>query len=365
MTRHTVTVELAARPYDVHVGRGILDEVGAVVASVTRARRVLLVTQPPIATHYADVVEASLRGAGLEVARHVIADGEAHKTTATLAEVWTAAAGVPLERRDAIVALGGGVVGDLGGFAAASFNRGIDVVQVPTTLLAQVDAAIGGKTGIDLPEGKNLVGAFHQPAAVVADVDTLSTLPDRIRTEGFGEIVKYGLIRDPSILDDLEAQIDDAIVGDPGLLADLVTRSARVKAQVVSADEREAGERAHLNLGHTYAHVLETLTGYEQFLHGEAVAVGMLVALRLGQRLGRHGSDLYDRTHALLAALGLPTTAPALDPEAVLSVMARDKKADAGIRFVVLDDLGAPAVVAPDPADVLAAIADVTGSGAR
>ena len=349
------------RPYDVHVARGALDEVGSVVAASTRARRALLVSQPPVADHYADRVEASLRDAGLELTRHVFADGEANKTAATLQDVWGAAAAVPMERRDVVVALGGGVVGDLAGFAAATYNRGIDVVQVPTTLLAQVDAAIGGKTGIDLAEGKNLVGAFHQPAAVVADPDTLVTLDDRTRVEGLGEVVKYGLIRDPSILDDCEAQADDVAAGAPDVLTDLVVRSAAVKAEVVAADERESGERAHLNLGHTYAHALETLTGYEAFLHGEAVAVGMLVALRLGERLGRHGPDLHDRLHALLTRLGLPTTAPRLDPDDVLAVMARDKKADAGIRYVVLDGLARPVVVRPDPADVVAAIDAVTG----
>jgi 3-dehydroquinate synthase len=357
----TVTVDLPDRPYDVHVGRGLLSSVGEVVASTTRARRVLLVSQPPIAHHYAATVEASLQAAGLEVHRHVFPDGEAHKTSASLEGVWDSAAEAPLERRDAIVALGGGVVGDLAGFAAASYNRGIAVVQVPTTLLAQVDAAIGGKTGIDLPQGKNLVGAFHQPAAVVCDVDTLATLPDRIRTEGFGEVVKYGLIRQPSILDDLEARLDDARAGDPDLLTDLVARSAAVKAAVVAADERESGERAHLNLGHTYAHVLESLTGYEAFLHGEAVAVGMLVALRLGERLGLHGPDLHDRTLALLEGLGLPTRAKRLDPDAVLRVMARDKKADGGIRYVVLEGLARPVVVQPDLAGVLAAVDSVCG----
>jgi 3-dehydroquinate synthase len=353
-------------PYDVNVGRGVLDEVGRIVAEATDARRVLLVSQPPIAALYADRVEAALRDAGLDVHRHVFADGEAHKTVDSLAGVWAAAAEVPLERRDAIVALGGGVVGDLAGFAAASYNRGIAVVQVPTTLLAQVDAAVGGKTGIDLPQGKNLVGAFHQPAAVVADIDTLATLPPRIRTEGFGEVVKYGLIRDPDLLDLLEEQIDDAVAGDPALLEELVARSVAVKAAVVAADERESGERAHLNLGHTYAHALETLTGYDTWLHGEAVAVGMLVALRLGERLGRHGPDLYARTRALLGALGLPTSPPDLDTDAILSVMARDKKADAGIRYVVLDDPGAPVVVRPDPDDIVAAITRVVQEeGAR
>jgi 3-dehydroquinate synthase len=348
MTPTTITVALADRPYDVHVGPGILARVGEWVTTTTTAARVLVVTQPPVAAHYLDTVVASLTAAGLAVETLTIDDGEAAKNVTTLAQVWDACAAVPLERRDAIVALGGGVVGDLAGFAAASFSRGIAVVQVPTTLLAQVDAAVGGKTGIDLPAGKNLVGAFHQPAVVVADTATLATLPPRVRTEGFGEVVKYGLIRDPAILDLLESDLDAARAGDPDLLTALVERSVAVKAAVVAADERESGERAHLNLGHTYAHALETLTGYEAFLHGEAVGVGLLVALRLGELLGLHDDAPRTRTHRLLTELGLPTTAPRLDRDAVHAVMARDKKAAGGIRFVVLEAIARPTLVQPD-----------------
>jgi 3-dehydroquinate synthase len=211
----------------------------------------------------------------------------------------------------------------------------VAVVQVPTTLLAQVDAAIGGKTAVNLAEGKNLVGAFHQPLAVVADVSTLSTLPPRERRSGLGEVAKYGFIADPRVLELLEADPAAAVEGDPGVLTEVVRRGIAVKARIVAADEREAGERALLNYGHTFGHAIETLTGYGVYRHGEAVALGMVAAARLGERLGVTEAGLADRTVALLAPLGLPVSGLRLDPGAVRDVMARDKKARGGIRFVV------------------------------
>jgi len=240
------------------------------------------------------------------------------------------------------------VVGDLAGFAAASYARGVAVLQVPTTLLGQVDAAIGGKTGINLPEGKNLVGAFHQPLAVVCDVATLETLPDREFTEGLGEVVKYGLIADPGILELIEA-VDGTVRAEAGLVEELVRRSVAVKAEVVAEDEREGGRRAILNFGHTYGHAVEALAGYGTYLHGEAVAIGMLFALRLGERIGVTPEGLEQRVTELLERVELPTAGPALNREEVLAVMGRDKKAtDAGVRFVVLEDVGAPTVVTPE-----------------
>ena len=354
----TIRVDLDT-PYDIHVDVGALSTVGEVVRATTDARRVLLVTQSPIARHHLDVVDAALVEAGLDVTVVQVVDGEQAKSVDVLASLWDAAADVPLERRDAVVALGGGVVGDLAGFVAATYNRGISVVQVPTTLLAMVDAAIGGKTAIDIAAGKNLVGAFHQPAAVVVDPAVLSTLGERAYREGFGEVVKYGLIRLPDLLHVLEDP-GPLVARDLDVLTPLVQRSAAAKAAVVAADEHEAGERAHLNLGHTYAHALETLTGFEEWLHGEAVGVGLLVALRLGELLGHHDDTLRVRTRTILEGLGLPTTAPALDPDEVWSVMGRDKKAVAGVRYVVLEDLAVPVVVRPDRELVEAAVRDVT-----
>ena len=365
MTRDETVIDVALRdtPYAVVVGDGLLDRTAQLGRIPATAARAVVVTQAPIvAAGHVAPVEASLRAAGLEVLRHEVPDGESAKDVAVLAELWQACAAAPLTRGDVIVAVGGGVVGDLAGFAAATWNRGIAVLQVPTTLLAQVDAAIGGKTGINLAAGKNLVGAFHQPVAVLCDTGTLVTLPDRVRTEGLGEVVKCGLIADPIVLDLLEAVPAGQPVTDPGLLRDLVEGSARVKAEVVAADEREGGVRAYLNLGHTYGHAVEALTGYAEVLHGEAVAIGTVVALHLGARLGRTPEAVVERGEALLAHLGLPTRGPALPRDQVWEVIGRDKKATRdGVRWVVLDDLARPAVTAVDRADVDAVLDSLDG----
>ena len=401
-----IDVELPGRGYPVLVGSGWLARDPRhldVAALAPRMRRAMLVTQPPVvAAGVVDDVEVALAAAGVEVTRTLVPDGEGAKDVAVLAGLWREAARLPLTRDDVVVAVGGGVVGDLAGFAAATFNRGIGVLQVPTTLLAQVDAAIGGKTGINLPEGKNLVGAFHQPLAVACDVEVLGSLAPRVLIEGYGEVVKYGLIRDPAILEDLEAalagggsagtagaagasgagggsvggeaagagdgHVDAAVpavlaaLADPQRLARLVERSARVKAAVVAADEREGGVRAHLNLGHTVGHAIETLSGYGTVLHGEAVAIGMVVALELGRRLGRTPPSLVDRTRRLLQAIGLPVRVPELDREVVWEVLARDKKASVdGVRFVLLDALAEPVVLTPPRAEVDAVLDALSG----
>jgi 3-dehydroquinate synthase len=349
----TIPVALARDPYPIVVGTDLVDVLGGVDLPASAATA-LVVTQAPIVdAGHVEPVETFLRDAGLRVVRHVVRDGESAKDAATLLDLWDTCAGIPLTRGDVIVAVGGGVVGDLAGFAAATWNRGIAVLQVPTTLLAQVDAAIGGKTGINLPAGKNLVGAFHQPVAVACAVATLGTLPARIRTEGLGEVVKCGLIADPGILDLLEARADAGLAGDPELLHELVVRSAQVKAAIVAADEREAGVRAHLNLGHTYGHAVETLTGYGEVLHGEAVAIGTVVALRLGAALGLTPPDVVARGEELLRRCSLPTSGPRLDRAAAWEVIARDKKASRhGVRWVVLEGLAMPTVVTPDRDEV-------------
>lgn len=349
-----IEVDLADAPYPVVVGDGWLDALTSHVPLAADVRRALVVSQPPVveAGHVA-VVEDGLREEGIEVVREVLDDGEDAKDLAGLAQLWQAAAQAPLARDDLIVAVGGGVVGDLAGFAAATYNRGIAVLQVPTTLLAQVDAAIGGKTGVNLPQGKNLVGAFHQPVAVACDVGVLTTLPERLLTEGLAEVVKYGLIADPRLLDTLEAVSAGDEPLDATLLDEVVSRSAAVKAAVVADDEHERGQRAYLNLGHTYGHAVEALTGYTEVLHGEAVAIGTMVALRLGERLGYTPPTLVQRTERLLAGLGLPVRGPVLDRAEVWQVMGRDKKVSAGqVRFVVLEGLAAPRVVVPDVDEV-------------
>lgn len=342
----SIRVAVEPRAYDVVVGRGLLADLAAHVPLPEHAARVALVTQAPVA-HLAGQVESALAAAGLDVHVLEVTDGEVAKDAAVLTQLWERLAVIPLGRDDLVVAVGGGVVGDLAGFLAATWHRGVAFVQVPTTVLAQVDAAVGGKTAINLRAGKNLVGAFHQPLGVVADIDALVTLPPRLRVEGLAEVVKCGLLRDPVILELLESDPDAAIAGDPGLLEELVRRSVAVKAAVVGADEREHGERAFLNLGHTFGHALEALTGYEGLLHGEAVAIGMVAALRLGARLGRTPAAVVERAEALLVRLGLPTTAPVLPRDAVWGTMGRDKKARDGVRFVLLDDLAAPIVVTP------------------
>ncbi len=355
-----VQVPLGERAYPVVVGRGLLERVASLLPRPEEAAKALVVTQGPVAD-YATTVADTLDGAGLQTEVATVHDGERAKSLNVLEALARRAARTALGRHDLIVAVGGGVVGDLAGFLAATYNRGMTVLQVPTTLLAQVDAAIGGKTGVNLPEGKNLVGAFHQPAGVLADVDTLATLDERLLVEGLAEVVKYGLIRDPVILELLEANPEDARAGEPDLLADLVVRSARVKADVVAADETEAGERQHLNLGHTLGHALEVLGDYEDLLHGEAIAIGTCLALRLGARVGIDPEPVAERGEALLAALGLPTTAPAVDRGQLWATMARDKKARGGqVRFVLLDDLAEPTVTAPDRAQIDAAIDAIT-----
>lgn len=352
-------MDLGDRGYDVLVGRALLDDLDELGVVPSSSRRAAIITQQPVAEHYMVRVGQALDRAGLEVRVHQVPPTEEAKAPDILVGLWLAMADWPLGRGDLIVALGGGVVGDLAGFVAATWHRGVACLQLPTTLLAQVDAAIGGKTAIDLERGKNLVGAFHQPVAVVADVMTLDTLTPRVRTEGLGEVVKYGLIRDPSILETCERQTDAIVAGDLDVLQDLVVRSVAVKANVVAADERESGERAHLNLGHTYGHALETVTNYEGLLHGEAVAIGTALALRLGVIVGVTPPELVERTENVLERLGLPIRAPALDRDDIWAAMLRDKKADDDVRFVLLEDLGRPVLVTPDVDDIDAAIDQV------
>ena len=330
-----IRVALPERGYDIVVGEGVLDELPSRLAPPPHAGRVAVVTNAAVGALYEARVVAGLQALGLETHVVSVPDGEGAKSVETLAMLWQRFAAIPLNRDDLVVALGGGVVGDLAGFAAATWNRGIAVAQLPTTLLAMVDAAIGGKTGINLPQGKNLVGAFHQPLVVLADTATLTTLPPRELRAGLGEVAKYGFIDDPVVLELLEAEPAAAQAGEPALLTEVVRRGAAVKARIVAADERESGERALLNYGHTVGHAIESLTGYGTYRHGEAVGLGMVFAARLGERMGVSEPGLAERTVAVLDALGLPTGGVRLEPSAVWDVLARDKKARAGVRFVL------------------------------
>ena len=339
-----------AAPYPIDIGPGLLRDADRLAAPL-RGGHVLLATDATVAPLYADRVEQTLRGArpGLRLARFVLPAGERHKTLEGFAACLDALATLGATRDATVLALGGGVIGDLAGFAAACWMRGIDVVQLPTTLLAMVDASVGGKTAVDLPAGKNLVGAFHPPAAVLADTTTLRTLPDRELRAGLAETVKYGAILDAPFLDWLEAHADALLARDDGALTDAIATACRHKAAVTGRDPREHGERALLNFGHTFAHAIEAASGYaaDGPNHGEAVAIGMVAAARLSARLGMAPAADADRLEGLLRRFDLPVAVPpGLDPGALVARMRLDKKATAeGLRLVLWDGAGAARLV--------------------
>ena len=345
MITTTVDVALGARSYPIWIGAGLLADATRWRAAI-RGRHVLVVTNETIAPLYLERVQAGL--AGFAQAALVLPDGEQHKTLANTALVFDALAALGASRDATILALGGGVIGDLAGFAAACWMRGIDFVQLPTTLLAMVDSSVGGKTGVNLAAGKNLVGAFHQPRAVVIDSDTLATLPAREYRAGLAEVVKYGAIGDATFFAWLEAHVEALAARDPTALIEAVAVSCRHKAGVVARDEHEHGERALLNFGHTFAHALETETGYATLLHGEAVAIGMLLAARLSADLVRAPRADAERLAALLRAFGLPVTPPRCDPQRLLALMQLDKKNLSGrLRLILWRGVGAAEMV-PD-----------------
>ena len=343
----SIPVELSTHPYPIVIGDGALGSLGAQVQAqgIKAGTKVLVVTNPVVNGHYGATALASLRAAGYDAHLLEIDAGEDQKTPATVALIHDAAFAQKLERGSLIVALGGGVVGDMAGFAAASWLRGIAVVQVPTTLLAMVDAAIGGKTGVNHPGGKNLIGAFHQPRLVLIDPQCLATLPPREFRAGMAEVIKYGVIGDGALFADLEAAGKRLAAMDqlpPTLLQQILERSAAAKAKVVAADEREGGLRAILNYGHTLGHVVEALCGYGTYLHGEAVAIGMVAAGELSLELGLWSADDQGRQRQVIAAAGLPVRWPELQAEAVLACLQGDKKVrDGRVRFVLPTALGA------------------------
>jgi 3-dehydroquinate synthase len=344
-----VEVDLGERGYPIHIGAGLLDE-PRLYAGAVAGRTAAIVTNATVAPLYAARLAATLERAGARVLTITLPDGEDHKDWKTLDLVFEALLRARADRRTVLVALGGGVVGDMAGFAAATYQRGIAHLQVPTTLLAQVDSSVGGKTAINHPLGKNMVGAFHQPVAVVADTATLATLPPRELGAGLAEVVKYGAIHDLAFLAWIEQNAAALVARDPAALAHAIRRSCEIKAAVVARDERESGARALLNFGHTFGHAIESATGYGTWLHGEAVAIGMALAARFSVRLGRIAQADADRLVALLERLGLPVRPPAIAREAWLEYMGRDKKNEAGrITLVLLDRLGSAAVVKDAP----------------
>ena len=339
MTR-TIEIDLGARRYPIHVGAGIIGE-RALLATHVSGRHAFVVTNETVAPLYLDRLRPALADAsGIDV--HVVADGEQHKTLDTFAEIQNAMVARRVGRDGVLIALGGGVVGDIAGFAAACYQRGVDFVQVPTTLLAQVDSSVGGKTGVNLPGGKNLVGAFHQPRCVLSDTSTLATLDPREVRAGFAEIVKYGLIDDPDFFGWLETHGEALLALDAEALGTAIARACERKAALVVADERESGVRALLNLGHTFAHAIEAGTGYGAWLHGEAVAAGIVLAARMSRRMGWLTGRDCERIERLFERAGLPIRAPAaLSPRRMLELMSVDKKIRRGqLRLILLRGIG-------------------------
>jgi len=354
---HTLNVELGARRYPIHIGAGLIDR-AELIEPCLRARKVAIVTNEVVGPLYLERLCAGLARIGVETVPIILPDGEAYKEWQTLNTIFDALLRARCERSTPLIALGGGVVGDMGGFAAACYQRGMPFIQIPTTLLAQVDSSVGGKTAINHPQGKNMIGAFYQPRLVLADIATLDTLPEREFSAGLAEVIKYGLIRDAAFFDWLEQNIEALRALDAAALAWAVERSCRNKAEVVAADETEQGERALLNLGHTFGHAIETGLGYGQWLHGEAVAAGTMMAAELSHRLGWIDGGIVTRIEHLFERAGLPTRGPALGAPRYLDLMAHDKKVEAGrLRFVLLRGIGQAVVTGEvETGDVIAAI---------
>lgn len=346
----TLSVDLGDRAYPIYIGPQILGD-AALYARHIRGKQVMVVSNETVAPLYLDTVLGALDGFRVETV--VLPDGEQYKNLEVLNQIYDALLKAHFDRRCTLVALGGGVVGDMTGFAAASYQRGVDFVQVPTTLLSQVDSSVGGKTGVNHPLGKNMIGAFHQPRCVIADTESLKTLPERELSAGLAEVIKYGLIDDPEFFDWLEMNMDGLRRQDPDAMAYAIKRSCSDKARVVAADEKESGRRALLNLGHTFGHAIETGMGYGKWLHGEAVGAGMCMAAEMSRRLGWLSEEAQTRIVRLVARAGLPTRPPeTMSGEQFLSLMAVDKKVmDGQLRLVLLKGIGKAVITADfDPA---------------
>jgi len=355
----SLNVDLGERSYPILIGRGLLDD-GALLTRHIGAGsgKVAIVTNTTIAPLYLDKVAAPLRAAGREVVTIVLPDGEEHKNWQSLNLVFDALLANKCDRKTTLVALGGGVIGDLTGYAAASYMRGVPFVQIPTTLLSQVDSSVGGKTGINHPLGKNMIGAFYQPRAVIADTATLDTLPERELSAGLAEVIKHGAILDLSFFEWIEANIGKLVARDHAALAHAILRSCEIKADVVKRDEREGGLRAVLNFGHTFGHAIENGLGYGEWLHGEAVGCGMVMAADLSHRLGLLDADSALRVRRLVKAAGLPVEAPDLGAERWIELMEVDKKNEGGaIKFILLKPLGSPSITGAPQEQLLATLA--------
>ena len=362
----TVRVDLGPRSYDLRVGEGLIAAAGEEIAPLLARPRLAILTDETVAGLHLPALRAALEAHGIAISALALPPGEATKGWAQLARATEWLLGEKVERRDVVVALGGGVIGDLAGFAAAILRRGVRLVQIPTTLLAQVDSSVGGKTGINTAQGKNLVGAFHQPSLVLADIGVLDTLPARDFLAGYGEVVKYGLLGDAGFFEWLETNGPALARGDATLRADAVRRSVAMKADIVARDETEAGDRALLNLGHTFCHALEAATGYSgRLLHGEGVAIGCALAFGLSARLGLCAQEEPSRVRAHLGAMGMKTDLADIpgdlpDADGLLALMAQDKKViDGRLRFVMARGIGEAFVAEEvDPAAVRAVLSE-------
>lgn len=341
---NTLKVELGSRSYPILIGDGLLGDAGLLRQHVP-ARDVLVVSNTTVAPLYLDALRAGLDPR--RIVEVILPDGEAHKTLANVSRILDVLVANRFGRDCTVVALGGGVVGDMAGFAAACYQRGVSFVQVPTTLLSQVDSSVGGKTGVNHPGGKNLIGAFHQPLVVLADTRTLGSLPPRELRAGLAEVIKYGLICDAAFFGWLEEHMEALLAAEPAALAHVIQRSCQIKAEIVGRDEREQGDRALLNLGHTFGHAIESATGYTQWLHGEAIGAGLLMAAAMSQACGLMSSEEVARVRNLVAVTGLPTHIEAVSPQSALEHMRIDKKVQSGrIRLILMRKIGAAFITA-------------------
>ncbi|MBI4552492.1 MAG: 3-dehydroquinate synthase [Candidatus Latescibacteria bacterium] len=345
-TIRRVRVDLGPDSYDIVIGVSVLSHLGLLLRAFDLTSRALIVTNPGIGRCYGDTVERALRSAGFEPAVAEVPDGEAHKSLDWASRLYDAMLDHRMDRRSPVIAVGGGVIGDLTGFAAATYMRGVPFVQVPTSLLAQVDASVGGKVAVDHPRGKNLIGAFHQPRLVLISLDTLQSLPDRELRAGLAEVIKHGVIADAELFEYLEQHLDTVLARSGDALAHLVARSCEIKAEVVSGDEREQGRRVILNYGHTIGHAIEAQLSYTGLLHGEAVAIGMVCAARIAELMNLLDGESVDRIARLIERAGLPIAPLALDIDGMLRTMTHDKKTVGGrLRFVLPTRIGAVEVV--------------------
>jgi 3-dehydroquinate synthase len=348
---HTLQVDVGHSRYPIFIGAGLLSNRSWLGAQVP-AGDLMIVTNTTVAQLYLPTLMASLPGR--RIGECILPDGEQHKTLQTAGWVFDALVGKKLNRDAIVVALGGGVVGDIAGFAAACYQRGVGYVQIPTTLLAQVDSSVGGKTGVNHSGGKNLIGAFYQPLSVIADTDSLATLPDRELAAGLAEVIKYGCVWDPLLFDWLDVNMPALLARDAEALTYAIARSCEIKAIVVAKDERERDLRAILNFGHTFGHAIEVATAYQSFLHGEAVGLGMLMAADLSRRLGLIDGSLLEQIRAILTRAGLPTAPPRIGAARALELMHMDKKVQAGtLRLVLLEKLGHAVVTGKYSSDAL------------